>query len=38
MACHLAGLTTAVATCDTAFGSEHIRTLRRVIGERFRDR
>lgn len=33
MACHLAGLTTAVATCGTAFGSEHIRTLRRVMGD-----
>jgi DNA primase len=25
MACHLAGVTTAVATCGTAFGSEHMR-------------
>lgn len=33
MACHLAGVTTAVATCGTAFGSEHIRTLRRVMGD-----
>src|SRR3954447_8745860 len=24
MACHLAGVTTAVATCGTAFGSEHV--------------
>ena len=24
MACHLAGVTTAVATCGTAFGAEHI--------------
>ena len=25
MACHLAGITTAIATCGTAFGSDHIR-------------
>ena len=31
MACHLAGLTTAVATCGTAFGSEHIKLLRRLL-------
>ncbi len=31
MACHLAGLTTAVATCGTAFGSEHIKVLRRLL-------
>ncbi len=33
MACHLAGVTTAVATCGSAFGSEHIRMLRRVMGD-----
>ncbi|MFS0893923.1 DNA primase [Microbacterium sp. 179-I 3D3 NHS] len=33
MACHLAGLTTAIATCGTAFGSEHIKVLRRVMGD-----
>ncbi|MFV0320623.1 MAG: DNA primase [Microbacterium sp.] len=33
MACHLAGLTTAVATCGTAFGAEHITVLRRVMGD-----
>lgn len=33
MACHLAGVTTAVATCGTAFGAEHIKTLRRVMGD-----
>ncbi|MCS3842745.1 DNA primase [Microbacterium sp. AK031] len=33
MACHLAGLTTAVATCGTAFGAEHIKVLRRVMGD-----
>lgn len=33
MACHLAGLTTAVATCGTAFGTEHIKVLRRVMGD-----
>lgn len=33
MACHLAGLTTAVATCGTAFGADHIKVLRRVMGD-----
>ncbi|MFT4211056.1 MAG: DNA primase, partial [Microbacterium sp.] len=33
MACHLAGVTTAVATCGTAFGAEHITVLRRILGE-----
>lgn len=33
MACHLAGITTAVATCGTAFGSDHITMLRRVMGD-----
>lgn len=33
MACHLAGVTTAVATCGTAFGVDHIRVLRRVLGD-----
>lgn len=32
MACHLAGVTTAVATCGTAFGDEHIRVINRIIG------
>jgi len=31
MACHLAGVTTAVATCGTAFGDEHIRILNRIL-------
>lgn len=31
MACHLAGVTTAVATCGTAFGDEHARVLRRFL-------
>jgi DNA primase len=31
MACHLAGVPTAVATCGTAFGSEHIAVLRRLL-------
>ena len=31
MACHLAGITTAVATCGTAFGDEHIRLLNRML-------
>ncbi|WP_203138713.1 DNA primase [Microbacterium sp. JZ31] len=33
MACHLAGVTTAIATCGTAFGSEHVTVLRRVMGD-----
>lgn len=33
MACHLAGVTTAVATCGTAFGSDHISLIRRVLGD-----
>lgn len=31
MACHLSGITTAVATCGTAFGSEHVKVLRRIL-------
>jgi DNA primase len=31
MACHLAGVPTAVATCGTAFGGEHIGVLRRLL-------
>ncbi|GAA3006152.1 DNA primase [Microbacterium aurantiacum] len=33
MACHLAGITTAIATCGTAFGADHISVLRRVMGD-----
>ncbi|HWI32097.1 MAG TPA: DNA primase, partial [Microbacterium sp.] len=33
MACHLAGVTTAIATCGTAFGTDHITVLRRVMGD-----
>lgn len=33
MACHLAGVTTAVATCGTAFGVDHIKMIRRVLGD-----
>ena len=33
MACHLAGVTTAVATCGTAFGVEHIKVVRRLMGD-----
>ncbi|MFI8594386.1 DNA primase [Microbacterium sp. NPDC078428] len=33
MACHLAGVTTAIATCGTAFGTDHISVLRRVMGD-----
>ena len=31
MAAHLAGITTAVATCGTAFGDDHIRILRNLL-------
>ncbi len=31
MAAHLAGVSTAVATCGTAFGDDHIRILRRIL-------
>jgi DNA primase len=31
MAAHLSGITTAVATCGTAFGDDHIRILRRLL-------
>ena len=31
MACHMAGVTTAVASCGTAFGGEHISVLRRLL-------
>jgi DNA primase len=33
MACHMAGITTAIATCGTAFGSDHITVVRRVLGD-----
>ncbi|WP_233551298.1 DNA primase [Amnibacterium setariae] len=33
MACHLAGVPTAIATCGTAFGVDHIKVLRRVLGD-----
>ncbi|MFI5693261.1 DNA primase [Kribbella sp. NPDC051586] len=31
MACHLAGVQTAVATCGTAFGEDHARVLRQLL-------
>ena len=31
MACHLAGVPTAVATCGTSFGADHIKVLRRLL-------
>ncbi|MDP9094795.1 MAG: DNA primase [Actinomycetota bacterium] len=31
MACHLSGVTTAVATCGTAFGSDHVSVVRRLL-------
>ncbi|MBP1241666.1 DNA primase [Frigoribacterium sp. PvP120] len=33
MACHLAGVTTAVATCGTSFGVDHIKLLRPMLGD-----
>ncbi len=33
MACHLAGVPTAVATCGTAFGTEHIKIARRLLSD-----
>jgi DNA primase len=33
MACHLAGVTTAVATCGTSFGVDHIKVMRRVLSD-----
>ncbi|MFC7861007.1 DNA primase [Arthrobacter koreensis] len=33
MACHLAGITTAVATCGTAFGTDHIKIARRLLSD-----
>ncbi|MDK6906212.1 toprim domain-containing protein, partial [Actinotignum sp. GS-2025e] len=33
MAAHLAGITTAVATCGTAFGAEHVKIVRRLLGD-----
>ncbi|AKH86625.1 DNA primase [Streptomyces sp. CNQ-509] len=36
MACHLSGVTTAIATCGTAFGGEHVKILRRVLTDNSR--
>ncbi len=33
MACHLAGVTNAVATCGTAFGEDHVKVVRRLMGD-----
>ncbi len=33
MACHLAGITSAVATCGTAFGPDHVSLIRRILGD-----
>jgi len=32
MACHLAGVTSAIATCGTAFGADHMRIVGRIVG------
>ncbi|EFC85873.1 DNA primase [Parafrankia sp. EUN1f] len=31
MACHLSGVTTAVASCGTSFGSDHVAIVRRLL-------
>jgi DNA primase len=33
MAAHLSGVPTAVATCGTAFGTDHARVVRRLLGD-----
>ncbi|ABY24628.1 DNA primase [Renibacterium salmoninarum ATCC 33209] len=33
MACHLSGVGTAVATCGTAFGEDHIKVARRLLSD-----
>ncbi|MEE6295148.1 DNA primase [Georgenia wangjunii] len=33
MAAHLSGVGTAIATCGTAFGGDHVRIVRRLLGE-----
>ncbi|MBD1543449.1 DNA primase [Arthrobacter sp. IA7] len=33
MACHLAGIPTAVATCGTAFAADHIKVARRLLSD-----
>ena len=33
MAAHLSGVTNAVATCGTAFGADHVRIVRRLLGD-----
>ncbi len=38
MAMHLAGVPTAVASCGTAFGVEHVSVLRRLLGDDSFDR
>ena len=38
MAMHLAGVPTAVASCGTAFGTEHISVIRRLMGDDSFDR
>jgi DNA primase len=38
MAMHLAGVPTAVASCGTAFGTEHVSVIRRLMGDDSFDR
>jgi DNA primase len=38
VAMHLAGVSTAVASCGTAFGAEHVSVIRRLMGDDSFDR
>ncbi|MEU2873555.1 DNA primase [Streptomyces olivoreticuli] len=38
MACHLAGVTTAIATCGTAFAADHVKILRRLLMDNSRSK
>ncbi|MFE3115887.1 DNA primase [Streptomyces niveus] len=38
MACHVAGVANAVATCGTAFGAEHVKILRRLLMDNSRSK
>lgn len=38
MACHVAGVANAIATCGTAFGGEHIKILRRLLMDNSRSK
>ncbi|MFJ1911771.1 DNA primase [Streptomyces sp. NPDC088147] len=38
MACHVAGVANAVATCGTAFGGDHVKILRRLLMDNSRSK